>query len=187
MSFSAICSADRDLRHEDCLVKPSIDWSPEFGERYRNLVIKCKELYADMVDSDFVSMLDARTILPACLEHHYYVRVNLKDALHFIRQRIDRQIQPESDNIIAMKMWIEIVRRYPQIKSMIDVNAPDTWYVKTAPTGRSSNIYMPETPRNDIFEYKKQWFIYKRQRSHMRGGQVFMNIWAKLLQELDSL
>ncbi len=187
MSFSAICSADRDLRNENALVKSSILHNDEFYKRYKKIVKDSKNLYADMVDSDEISLLDARTILPRCLEHHYYARVNLKDALHFIKQRIDRQIQPESDNIIALKMWIEIVRRYPQIKKLIDINEPDIWYIKTAPTGRSSNIYMPEKPRNDTFEYKEQWFIYKKERKEMSGGHVFIKLWKELTEELNEI
>jgi len=187
MSFSAICSADRDLRHDDAMVKSSIKAHSNFYDRYTRLVEGCKQLYADMVDTDEISLLDARTILPRCLEQHYYCRVNLKDVLHFIRQRIDRQIQPESDNIIALKMWICLVRQYPFLKGTININDPDMWYVKTAPTGRSSNIYMPEKPRNDIFEYKPQWFLYKKQRSEMSGGYEFIKLWFELVKELESI
>ena len=199
MSFSAICSADRDMRYDDCLVKPSIAedlsevdsgtdwWKAGFYHRFTKIVTDAKQLYADMVDSGEISILDARTILPRCLEHHYYARVNLKDAIHFIKQRIDRQIQPESDNIIALKMWIEIVKKYPPIKKLIDLDATDAWYIETAPTGRNSNIYMPEKPRNDVFEYKEQWFMYKKQRSEMRGGQVFIQLWNELRKELEDL
>jgi thymidylate synthase (FAD) len=187
MSFSAVCTADRDLRHDSCLVKNSILNSKEFSKRYVQIVSMAKQLYADMVDSNEVSLLDARTILPRCLENHYYCRVNIKDALHFIRQRIDRQIQPESDNIIALQMWIEIVKKYPFIKNMIDVNRPDSFYVQTVPTGRSSNIYMPEKPRNDIFEYKPEWFLYKKERKEMSGGEKFVNLWNTLVEELNEI
>jgi thymidylate synthase ThyX len=186
LSFSAVCSADRDLRHETCLVKNSIIMS-EFAARYKEIVEEAKQLYADMVDTRKISMLDARTILPACLEHHYYVRGNIKDIVAFIRQRIDRQIQPESDNIVALKMWIEIVRRYPEAKGMVDVYAPDGFYCKMVPTGLSSNIYMPEIPRNDIMEYKPQWFMYHRQRSQMEGGDLFVRLWKSLVQELEEI
>ena len=187
MSFSAICSADRDMRHDDCLLKPSIEVNEEFRDRFLELVGQTKRLYADMVDSGDVSFLDARTILPRCLEHHYYVRVNLKDAIGYVLQRIDRQIQPESDNIVALRMWIEIVKQYPMIKHLIDFNKPDAFYVKVAPTGRSSNIYMPETPRNDVFEYKEQWFMYKCERSQMPGGDVFTELWDELIEELGEI
>ena len=176
MSFSEICTGDRDLRHDDCLVKPEIEEISEFYKRYQKLIIDAKELYADMVDSKKISILDARTVLPRSLEHHYYVRVNLKDALNFIKQRSDRQIDPESNNIIALQMWIEIVKQYPPIKHLLDFSKPDFWYVHTAPTGRSSNMYMPED-RNDVFEHKKQWFVYKNKRSEMYGGDVFVRLW----------
>jgi len=186
MSFSAICTGDRDLRHDGCLVKPAINKSPEFESRYIKLVAESKQLYADMVDSKEISILDARTILPRCLEHHYYARVNLKDALNFIKQRSDKQIDPESNNIIALKMWIEIVRQYPKIKNLIDFSKPDFWYVHTAPTGRSSNMYMPED-RNDVFEHKEQWFVYKNKRSEMAGGAVFVELWNSLIEELNAI
>jgi hypothetical protein len=185
MSFSAICTGDRDLRHDDCLIKPAIEKS-NFHERYVQLVLDSKQLYADMVDSKKISILDARTVLPRSLEHHYYARVNLKDALNFIKQRSDRQIDPESNNIMALRMWIEIVKQYPLIKHLIDFSKPDSWYVHTAPTGRSSNMYMPED-RNDVFEYKPEWFVYKNKRSEMAGGEVFVNLWESLIEELKSL
>ncbi len=187
MSFSAVCTADRDQRHDKCLVKESILLSPEFIDRYIKIVSEAKQLYADMVDSREISILDARTILPRSLESHYYCRGNIKDILNYIRQRLDRQIQPESDNIVALQMWIELVSKYPMIKDLIDINAPDKWYVNTVPTGRSSNIYMPEKPRNDVFDYKEQWFLYKKQRSEMRGGQYFLTIWNKLIERLQSI
>ena len=186
MSFSAHCTADRDMRHDDALVKPSIIVS-KFLLRYMKLVNDCKQLYADMVDSQEVSIIDARTVLPRCLENHYYARVNLKDLIHFLKQRLDRQIQPESDNIIALKMYVEVCKIFPEFKKVIDLDAPDKWYIKTAPGEHSSNLYMPEKPRNDVFDYKEQWFIYKKQRHQMPGGDTFVEIWNGLVEELNKI
>jgi len=183
MSFSAHCTGDRDQRHDSCLVKPSIEGSMFYSE-YKALVRKSMQLYADMVD-DGISILDARTILPKSMENHYYARVNLKDLLGYLHQRLDRQIQPESDNIVAMKMLIELVKVYPFEKPPIDLDAPDMWYVKTAQTDHSSNLYMPEK-RNDIFDYKEQHFVYKKTRENMPGGQTFINIWNELRREYDT-
>ena len=187
MSFSAICTADRDLRHDSAMVKPSIYMSNTFLERFERIVKDAKNLYADMVDSNEISLLDARTILPRCLENHYYCRVNLKDAIHYLRQRLDRQIQPESDNIVAIQMMYHLCVIYPMLKDIIDLEAPDAWYVKTVPTGRGSNIYMPEIPRNDTFDYKDQWFLYKKQRKDMRGGEVFLQLWKFWTDKINSI
>jgi hypothetical protein len=46
---------------------------------------------------------------------------------------------------------------------------------------------MPEKPRNDTFEYKRQWFLYKKERSQMRGGYIFINLWNNLAKQLEAL
>ena len=186
MSFSAHCTGDRDQRFDECLVKPSIINSIHL-RRFTKIVEDAKQLYADMVDSEEISILDARTILPRALTNHYYARVNMKDFIHFLHQRLDRQIQPESDNIIALRMLLEVERRLPGFKRVVDLDKPDSWYVKTAQTDHSSNLYMPEKPRNDIFDHKEQWFVYPRERKYMNGGWVFVELWDRLVKELNSL
>lgn len=187
MTFSAHCTGDRDQRHDACLVKPSIENS-SFMARYTRIVEDAKQLYADMVDSpENISILDARTVLPRSMENHYYAKCNLKDLIHYLHQRLDRQIQPESDNILAMKILIETCKMYPLLKKTFDLDAPDNWYVKTAQTDHSSNLYMPEKPRNDVFDHKEQWFVHNRQRSEMCGGFVFKTLWDKLREEYDAI
>jgi hypothetical protein len=84
-------------------------------------------------------------------------------------------------------MWIAMCKWMPQLKPLIDLDAPDMWYINTAPTEHSSNIYMPEVPRNDIFEYNEQWFLYKKRRAEMLGGDRFLGLWNKLRKELNEL
>lgn len=112
-SFSADCSGDKWWTDRDALVPFSVQNSPEFYERYQQVVKDAKELYCDMIDSKEISIMDARYILPRCLETFYFMRMNLKDAIAFINQRIDKQIQPETDNIIAYQMACEIVDKIP--------------------------------------------------------------------------
>ena len=66
-SFAAQCTGDRDLRDDPAVVPESVENSPEFLERYKQLVEDSKQLYADMTDSKVVSMMDARMILPKCM------------------------------------------------------------------------------------------------------------------------
>lgn len=185
MSFSAHCTGDRDQRHDTMLMKPSI-LASEFATEFMDVCEQAMNLYARMIDDGTISILDARTIIPRCSENHYYARVCLKDLLHYLQQRLDRQIQPESDNIIAFRMLIEVAKIFPEIKQCININAPDAWYVKTAQTDHSSNLYMPED-RNDVFEYKPQWFVYPRKRSEMLGGEEFIKLWERLLKEYDRI
>jgi hypothetical protein len=185
-SFSAQCSADRDLRHDPAVVKPGIMVNDKFYSRYKTITRAAKQLYADMVDSGDVSILDARTILPRNLATFYFARGCIKDIMAYIRQRLDEQIQPTSDNVIAMSMLLELVRHYPMLVRKFEVGGPDPWYIKTVPTGRGSNIYMPKL-KNDTFEYKPSWFLYQKRREDFPGNEVYEEIKREIVAKLKNI
>ena len=188
-SFSADCSGDKWWTHKPALVPNSIQNSngPEeyekdvrrmvtheplhpddFYGRYKHIVEEAKQLYCDMIDSKKVSIMDARYILPRCLETFYYMRISLKDALHFIKQRIDKQIQPETDNVIAYQMYCEILRQFPVANGIVDIHAPSYFYINTARTGKATNLYFPDAD-SDKFDWNENDFIYQCYRNEMNG------------------
>ena len=197
-SFAAQCTGDRDLRDDPAVVPESVENSPEFLERWCNLVNESKQLYADMTDSKVVSMMDARMILPKCLTSFYYMRLNLKDLIGFVRQRQDVQIQPAADNILAARMAIEACKVIPELTQVLNFNAPDMHYIKTFRVkegdkwiSRGTNLYWPET-KNDTFEYHPQDTIYQARReelngTHGSGEKVFTIMWRNLMEEFDTL
>jgi thymidylate synthase (FAD) len=198
-SFAAQCTGDRDLRNDDAVIPEAVENSPEFLQRYMQIVRDSKQLYADMTDSKDVSMMDARMILPKCMTSFYLMRMNLKDLLGFIRQRQDRQIQPAADNILAAHMARELIRVLPEASTAINFNKPDMHYVKTFRvqvgdefTSRGTNLYWPE-PKNDIFEFHPEDTIYQARREEINGTNnpgtttVFENIWDDAMEEIDTM
>ena len=167
-SFSADCSGDKWWTDRAALVPWSIENSPEFLERYKQIAKDAKQLYCDMIDSKEVSIMDARYILPRCLETFYFMRMNLKDAIAFINQRIDKQIQPETDNIIAYQMACGIVAKIPYCYDIFDFHKPSMFYVNMARTGKATNLYFPDED-SDIFEWHPDDFIYQKYRHEMNG------------------
>ena len=175
-SFSADCSGDKWWTNKDALVPNSIQNSNDvdlsgdksFYDRYKKIVEDAKQLYCDMIDSKKISIMDARYILPRCLETYYYMRLSLKDALHFIKQRIDKQIQPETDNVIAYQMYCEILRQFPVANGIVDIHAPSYFYINTARTGKATNLYFPDAD-SDKFEWNEHDFIYQNYRNEMNG------------------
>jgi thymidylate synthase (FAD) len=119
-TFAAQCTGDRDLRDDAAVIPEPVQNSPEFLERWKKIVEDSKQLYADMTDSRVISMMDARLILPKCMTSFYYMRLPLKDLIGFIYQRIDSQIQPASDNLLASKMAVAVARVIPEFTSVID-------------------------------------------------------------------
>ena len=177
-SFSADCSGDKWWTNKAALVPNSIQNSngdnsnpfddDDFYSRYKEIVEMSKQLYCDMIDSKKISIMDARYILPRCLETYYYMRISLKDALHFIKQRIDKQIQPETDNVIAYQMYCEILRQFPVANGIVDIHVPSYFYINTARTGKATNLYFPDAD-SDKFEWNEKDFIYQCYRNEMNG------------------
>ena len=197
-SFAAQCTGDRDLRDDPAVIPEAIQNSPEFLERYKKIVEESKQLYSDMTDSKYVSMMDARMILPKCMTSFYLMRLNLKDLLGFIRQRQDRQIQPAADNLLAAYMARELINVLPETSVAINFNRPDMHYIKTFRvkgengewTSNGTNLYWPE-PKNDTFEYHPNDTIYQARREDVNGKHhftgtptIFENLWDDTMEEI---
>ena len=169
-SIHAQCSGDLWWSHHSAMIPNSIDQS-KFAERYKQLTQACKQLYCDMIDSDEISIMDARYILPRNLMTFYYVGMNLKDAIAFINQRKCTQIQPETDNILAHQIYELIANFIPEIREVVSMQCNTTChYVRTANTGLATNLYLPDKT-HDIFDYNKNNFIYQKTRKEM--GSIY--------------
>lgn len=167
-SFSADCSGDKWWTHKDALVPNSIENSDEFYVRYQKLVEESKQLYCDMIDSKQISIMDARYILPRCLSTFYFMRISLRDAIGFIKQRIDKQIQPETDNLMAYYMYTQILQTYPIANGLVNIHEVPMFFVKMARTGKATNLYFPDQDA-DKFEWNENDFIYQARRDEMNG------------------
>ena len=180
-SFSADCSGDKWWTHRAALVPNSIqnshgyrnvessyDIHEDFYRRYKNIVKMSKRLYQEMIDSKKISIMDARYILPRCLETFYFMRINMKDAISFINQRIDQAIQPETDNVIAYQMALEVLENIPYAYDLFDFKKESKFFTKMSRTGKSTNLYFPNK-QNDTFEWNEKDFIYQNTREEMHG------------------
>ena len=167
-SFSAQCTGDRWQSHTNALVPGPIENSPELYERWQKVVNDAKQLYCDMIDTKKISIMDARTILPKCLETHYYARFNLKDLLNFIRQRMDKQIQPTTDNIMAYQMYLAVAKIFHEVTTVINMSSSSKHYIATARTGKATNLYFPDED-SDKFDWHPEDFIYNGYRDEING------------------
>jgi thymidylate synthase (FAD) len=183
-SFSAQCTGDRSQRNDDAVVPHAIINSPEMYERYKQLVNDSKQLYADMVDTKEISVMDARHILPKCLSTFYWARGNIRDVMAFIKTRIDKQIQPTEDNLVAYYMWLELVRQYPMIVDCIDIHTPARYYISTARTGTGTNLYWPDED-SDEFEYNENDFLYQSTRENLNGTEGGRNTFMEIIKSID--
>ena len=151
-----------------------------------------------MTDSKVISMMDTRMILPKCMTSFYYMRLNLKDLIGFVRQRQDMQIQPAADNILAGRMAIEACKVIPELTQVFNFDKPDFHYINTFRVkegdkwiSRGTNLYQPE-PKNDTFDYHEEDTIYPCRReelngTHGTGEKIFTTMWRDLMNEFQDL
>ena len=196
-SFAAQCTGDRDLRSDDAVIPESVENSPEFLERYKKIVEDSKRLYSDMTDSKSISMMDARMVLPKCMTSFYYMRLNLKDLIGFVKQRQDQQIQPAADNILAARMAIEACKVIPELTQVFNFDKPDSHYINTFRVkegnkwvSRGTNLYYPE-PKNDTFDFHAEDTIYQCRREELNGThgtdeKIFTTMWHRLMTEFNT-
>jgi hypothetical protein len=184
-SFAAQVHGDRDMRDDRVVVKPGIMANKDFYDRYQQITELARGLYVDMLDSGLVHGLDARTVMPRNFEHFYMVRCTIKDLIGYCIMRGDEQIQTTVDNIIAMKLWLEILKKYPFLKGLVDFRKPDQFYQRQSAKGKT-NIFPPNA-KNDNFDWCEEQFYHPIGRDEFAGGDVYLKIREDLLNQIDAI
>lgn len=187
--FSAECTGDKFLHDKDFVVPTAIQNTKDFNERYETICKLAKELYCDMVNSEIVTTQDARYILPRSMETFYYMSMTLKDAIQFCKDRVDKQIQPQSDNVIAYYMMCELVKVYPFLLGVFNkdfIHRKSEFYVKTARQYRATNWFKPDND-SDCFEYNESDFVYDKPRdSYIGYGEDLKDEFSKILISVEN-
>lgn len=184
-SFAAQVHGDRDMRDDRVVVKPGIMANKDFYDRYKQITEMARGLYVDMLDSGLVHGLDARTVMPRNFEHFYMVRCTIKDLIGYCIMRGDEQIQTTVDNIIAMKLWLEVLKKYPFLKGLVDFRKPDQFYQRQSAKGKT-NIFPPNA-KNDNFDWCEEQFYHPIGRDEFAGGEVYLKIREDLLKQIDAI
>lgn len=160
-TYSQQCSGDKDWRHHNVLVPRSIYQNNERYTSFKQMVLKSKMLYAEMLDTMEVPILDARRILPHCLETFIYVKFNLTALMTFIKKRDCVQTQEPTMVILARKMREAVIAKFPALSDMLrnECERGSCFYTKSDRlTGTS--MFIPD--KNHDFDYNKNNFIYDK-------------------------
>lgn len=205
-TFSVECSGDKWWTHKDAVIPTSIENSTgnyngnyeeflntgiakdDYLSRYKWLIEQSKELYVDMLDSKKISLLDARYILPRGMETYCWCSIALSDVLNLVNQRIDKQIQPDSDNVLAYRIIQELIRVYPMLSFLFDLHKPAAFYIATARTNRCTNLYVPDED-TDKYEWNRDDYLYKTTRDNVNGTNPALSAinypFGCILKEVD--
>lgn len=181
LSFAADCTGDKYIVDRP-IILPSFfnDCPEEYVFRYLDLQKQSYELYDDICNNlgNKVHIQDARLVLPRTMETFYYVTGSLFDFIKFLNQRIDMQVQPKSDNILALKLYKELSKVYP-IK--ININARNNFYCAESEHELSSKWYSP-LPQNET-EYTKNMETVYGDMKEMYGYKTYETVKDKIMED----
>ena len=181
LSFAADCTGDKYIVDRP-IVLPSFfnDCPEEYVFRYLELQKQSYELYDDICNNlgTKVHIQDARLVLPRTMETFYYVTGSLFDFIKFLNQRIDMQVQPKSDNILALKLYKELKKVYPL---NININARNNFYCAESEHELSSKWYSP-LPQNET-EYTKNMETVYGDMKEMYGYKTYEAVKDKIMED----
>ena len=181
LQFAADCTGDKYIVDRPIIIPSFLNDCPiEYVERYINIMKDSYKLYDDICNNlgSKVHIQDARLVLPRTMETFYYVTGSLFDFLNFLRQRIDMQVQPKSDNILALKIYKELKKVY-QIN--IDLNARNNFYCNESEHELSSKWYSP-LPQNKT-EYTTSMDTVYGDMTKMYGYSTYEKVKDSIFDE----
>lgn len=170
----AQCSGDRDLRNDPMYIPESVMVGPmELWDRYVKLLGDAAQLYADMVDSKEISLMDARYILPRASMYFYYFSANLRDLVAFIKQRRCTMIQTRLDNIFSDQLYQLIAQHVPEIRQVLSMQCDSSCaYVRSA-RDKNTRLYAPDAHHAELLNkagLSVPESVYQKTRKEMNGG-----------------
>jgi len=168
VTFSAQCTGDRFLNHNEVLVEESIAQDPVLLKSFIDATLAAKMSYAEMVDSEKVSIQAARSILPRNIETFYNMQTNLATLLFFHQKRIDDGSQTWQMNEISRQLAKQVSDVYPQLLEVFKRNENKFRFQREASADRkntfSTALYIP---KDDDFDYHTRDFVYPISKEQM--------------------
>ena len=178
-SFAADCSGDKIIENR-VIAQPEFIEELHLENEYNFAMKTLISLYNKAINHG-VHIQDARLMLPRTMTTFYYVTGSLNACLKFIRQRIDRQVQPKADNIMAMQLLLELCKILPQLTCIISPDIENTFYTKETLTNFASKWEMP-LPQN-VSKLKgkiqNEDFVYDKPRDALPGNKTFVKLWKE--------
>ncbi len=190
VTFSAQCTGDRFLNHNEVLVEESIAAKPIQYDLFVESTLSAKNTYASLNDNG-ISIQASRSILPRNMETFYNMHTNLMTLLFFHQKRIDDGSQTWQMNVVAQQMADEVCKAYPQLVEVFEKNKKKFKFQKEAGADRkntfSTGLYIP---KDDEFDYHNQDFLYpvKKEEMHFTGSPLKENPdyywgWSKITKD----
>jgi len=160
-TYSQQASGDKDWRHHSVLVPRSVYKKKDLYEEFKKQVINAKILYSRMLDTMEIPVLDARRVLPHCLETFIYVKFNLVTLASFIQKRDCVQTQDPEMVIVARKMRDVVLQKFQNLSPLLrNLCKERRCYYTVSDRQVGTSMFIPD--KDHDFEYNRKNFFYNQ-------------------------
>ena len=168
ITFSQQCSDSVDWRHHNILIPRAIN-----PNEIVPTALKCKMLYADMMDNCAIPCQVARYILPQCLETFLYIHVSLATLIPMLKKRICTMTQPWETHQWAAITTSVLLRKYPQFRRALhpDCTKGTCFYHRAKTNPASAYLYQPdELHGNKAFKWNPDSYVHDCTNDEMNNS-----------------
>lgn len=187
--FAADCSGDKVMENRPIALPEFIDDIMERNEYDKAMKILTK-IYNKAINHG-VHIQDARLMLPRTMTTFYYVTGSLNTCISFIKQRIDRQVQPKSDNIMAYQLLLELCKVIPQLTCIVNPDMKNMFYINETKTNFASKWQKPLPQNTDDInsqDLETSKFVYgNMSRDDLPGNRHFVELLNKYHLEFENM
>ena len=130
------------------------------ASKFKKVVRMQEELYAEALNAG-MAIQDARQVLPRTMHQFVIIRMPFGNVKAMASQRLDRQIQPESDWVYAAQMLLETCKVYKPFAEIAKnyFTAANRFYINESKTNFASKFYRPLAQNKTFFTASMDTFL----------------------------
>lgn len=169
IAYMQMSQAVRDLRHDDILVPRAFGKYPELLAKYKELCLMSKELYSELIDTENISVADARLCLPRSIPNHIYFTCNFLTLQSIYAKRSDTAEEAVELNIMCKQIKKLIVEKFPYLEQYL-ISSCEKGTCFHQKKGFKANCIYKRDKLHHIPNYEDEFTLHDKTKEELSDG-----------------
>jgi hypothetical protein len=148
--------------------------------------LTAKETYCRLLDSQYVSVQEARYVLSHSMETFIHMDIALSALIPLFEKRTCMQTQTWEMILAMEKMKATLEARLPKLSNLLQtqIDKGTSWYLKIRNSSAVTHFFAPEG-KYDVFDWNPKTFAYgERTHREMSSGPEIPNSFYHGFEEI---